>query len=56
MDNKYFIPCIAQGGPGSVFKGVYATLGEEIDSYNCEHFGLKKEDIEAARLPEIIMF
>lgn len=54
--NKYFIPCIAQGGPGSVFKGVYTTLGEEIDSYNCEHFGLKKEDIEAARLPEIIMF
>lgn len=54
--NKYFIPCIAQGGPGSVFKGVYATLGEEIDSYNCEHFGLKKEDIEASRLPEIIMF
>ena len=54
--NKYFIPCIAQGGPGSVFPGVYKVLGEEIDKYNAEHFGLKLEDIEASREPEVIMF
>lgn len=54
--NKYFIPCIAQGGPGSVFPGVYKVLGEEIDKYNAEHFGLKLEDIEANREPEEIMF
>ena len=53
---KYFIPCIAQGGPGSVFPGVYKVMGEEIDKYNCEHFGWKLEDIESHRLPEEIMF
>lgn len=54
--NKYFIPCIAQGGPGSVFPGVYAVLGEEIDRYNVEKFGHSLEDIKASRLEEVIMF
>lgn len=54
--NKYFIPCIAQGGPGSVYKGVYATMGEEIDRYNVEKFGHSLEDIKASRLEEEIMF
>ena len=54
--NKYFIPCIAQGGPGSVYPGVYVTMGEEIDRYNCEKFGLSLDEIKANRLEEIIMF
>ncbi|MCD8198177.1 MAG: uroporphyrinogen decarboxylase [Lachnospiraceae bacterium] len=53
---KYFIPCIAQGGSGSVFPGVYKVMGEEIDRYNREHFGCTQEEIEAARVEEIIMF
>jgi len=54
--NKYFIPCIAQGGPGSVYKGVYATMGEEIDRYNVEKFGHSLDEIKASRLEEEIMF
>lgn len=54
--NKYFIPCIAQGGPGSVYPGVYATMGEEIDRYNVEKFGLNLDEIKASRLEEEIMF
>ncbi len=54
--NKYFIPCIAQGGPGSVFPGVYKSMWDEIDKYSCEKFGLKQEDIDAQRLPINIMF
>ena len=54
--NKYFIPCITQGGPGSLYEGTYKGLWDAIDKYNCEHFGLKQEDIEAARLPMNIMF
>lgn len=54
--NKYFIPCIAQGGPGSIYKGVYATMGEEIDRYNVEKFGHSLDAIKASRLEEEIMF
>lgn len=54
--SKYFIPCIAQGGSGSVFPGVYKVMGEEIDRYNIEHFGCKQEELDAARLVEEIMF
>ena len=50
-DMRCFIPCIAQGLPGSVFPGVYAALAEEIDRYNISRFGWPKEDLEAARLP-----
>ena len=42
---KAFIPCIAQGGPGSVYPGVYEALRDIIDEYNEEHFGVKKEEI-----------
>ncbi len=51
---KGFIPCIAQGGPGSVFKGVYAELVKQIDNYSVEKLGVKREDI--TRLPLQIMF
>ena len=44
-----FVPCIAQGGPGSVFDGVYETILEAIDDYNVEHFGIKRDEIR--RLP-----
>ncbi len=54
--NKYFIPCIAQGGPGSVFPGVYMSLVNAIDKLNEEKFGFTKEELEAQRLPLQIMF
>ena len=52
--NKYFIPCITQGGPGSLFEGVYITLCEEIDKYNEEKFGIKASEIK--RLPHQLLF
>ena len=52
--SKYFIPCITQGGPGSLYKGTYMALTEEIDNYNREVFGVKESDI--SRLPVQIMF
>ena len=55
-DGKYFIPCITQGGPGSLYDGTYKGLWDAIDKYNCEKFGFKQEDIEANRLPISIMF
>ncbi len=54
--NKYFIPCIAQGGPGSVFPGVYQSMWDIIDKINCEKFGCTQEQIEEQRLPINIMF
>ncbi len=53
---KGFIPCIAQGGPGSVFPGVYQSIWDEIDNYNTEKFGWTKEQLDEARLPISIMF
>ena len=52
--HKSFIPCIAQGGPGSVYKGVYTSIAKTIDTINEEQFGIK--DPESARLPMQIMF
>lgn len=52
--NKYFIPCITQGGPGSVYPGAYAVLCEEIDKLSVEKFGIKQEEI--TRLPWQILF
>ncbi len=52
--SRYFIPCITQGGPGSVFPGTYMALAEEIDRYSVEKFGIKPEEI--TRLPLQIMF
>jgi hypothetical protein len=52
--SKYFIPCITQGGPGSVYPGAYAVLTEEIDKYSEEVFGIKAADIK--RLPIQLLF
>jgi hypothetical protein len=52
--NKYFIPCITQGGPGSVYPGTYTVLTEEIDKYNEEKFGIKPEEVD--RLPLQLIF
>ena len=41
-----FIPCIAQGGPGSIYVGVYETIRETIDEYNEVKFGFKRENID----------
>lgn len=54
--NKYFIPCIAQGGPGSVFPGVYASMSAQIDRYSTEKFGWTQEELDAQRLPWQILF
>ncbi|MDO4262264.1 MAG: uroporphyrinogen decarboxylase family protein [Eubacteriales bacterium] len=51
---KNFIPCIAQGGPGSVYKGVYESLTRAIDKLNMEKFGVS--DPAEQRLPLQIMF
>jgi len=52
--SKYFIPCITQGGPGSLYPGAYLALAEEIDLYSEEVFGVKAEEI--TRLPHVVMF
>lgn len=51
-----FIPCIAQGGPGSVYPGVYLSLSSAIDKINQERFGFTPEQQEAMRMPHEIMF
>ena len=53
---KHFIPCITQGGPGSLYEGTYKGLWDAIDHYNCEKFGHKQADLDAAREPMVIMF
>ncbi len=53
---KYFIPCIAQGGPGSVFPGVYKSMWDCINQINTERFGFTTEEQDAQRLPMDIMF
>ena len=50
----YFIPCITQGGPGSVFPGTYMALTEEIDKYSEKVFGIAGSEI--TRLPIQILF
>ena len=52
--SKFFIPCITQGGPGSVRPGAYVQLTDEIDKYSEEVFGIDKNEI--TRLPLQIMF
>ena len=51
---KSFIPCICQGGPGSVYKGVYGAITNTIDKINKEKFGI--EHPEEGRVPIEIMF
>ncbi len=54
--NKYFIPCISQGGPGSTFPGTYRSLIKAIDNYNAKNLGCTVEEIEAQRCEMQIMF
>ncbi|MDR2957005.1 MAG: hypothetical protein LBU61_02335 [Coriobacteriales bacterium] len=49
-DTRSYIPCITQGGPGSVYPGTYDALTVEIDRRSVELFGVKQEDILAQRL------
>jgi hypothetical protein len=52
-----YIPCITQGGPGSVFPGTYAELTNQIDKINSERFGIgSPAEIAARRLPIQILF
>ena len=51
-----YIPCITEGGPGSVYPGTYMELIHAIDNYNCEKFGWTVEEIEAQRAPLQVMF
>jgi len=55
-NTRSYIPCITQGGPGSVYPGAYAALTEEIDARSVELFGVSLEDILANRLPMQVMF
>ena len=51
-----YIPCITQGGPGSVFPGAYAELAKHIDRINCERFGFTQEQLDAQRMDWQILF
>lgn len=51
-----FIPCITQGGPGSLFPGTYQGLIDEIRLYNQEKFGFTPEEQAAMAPPTVIMF
>ena len=51
-----YIPCITEGGPGSVYPGTYMELIHAIDNYNCEKFGWTVEELEAQRAPLQVMF
>jgi hypothetical protein len=53
-NTRSYIPCITQGGPGSVYPGTYVALTEEIDRRNAELFGINTKEIE--RLPIQILF
>ena len=54
--DKHFIPCITQGGPGSLYAGTYKAIWDAIDQYNCETYGFTKEQLDEARPPMAIMF
>ncbi|MDR2197506.1 MAG: hypothetical protein LBO07_06035 [Coriobacteriales bacterium] len=53
-NTRSYIPCITQGGPGSVYPGTYAALTEEIDRRSAELFGVTVG--EKDRLPLQILF
>ena len=53
---KHFIPCITQGGPGSMYPGAYRCLWDGIDRYNAEHFGYTREELDACRMPPTVLF
>ena len=56
MTPNGYLPCIVQGGPGSVFPGVYLSLCKYIDQVNEERFGISVADQEALRMPHNVMF
>ena len=56
MEPHSYIPCITQGGPGSVYEGTYMELIKAIDKYNAKRFGCTVEDIQSARDELQIMF
>ena len=47
---KAYIPCVAQGGPGSIYDGVYDCIMDAIDEYNEKHFGIDRSQIVRAPL------
>ena len=51
-----YVPCITQGGPGSVYPGTYQAIADAIDELNAKKFGLDIDEIKAARLPLQILF
>ena len=51
-----YIPCINQGGPGSVYPNRYEWLADEIDVINSEKFGFSVEELQNARLPHQLIF
>ena len=53
---KHFIPCITQGGPGSLYEGTYKGLWDAIDKYNRDKFGFTQQQLDDARPPISIMF
>ncbi len=52
----HYIPCITQGGPGSLYAGTYKGIWDAIDEYNCKTYGCTQEELEAARMPMAVMF
>ena len=55
-DKLHYIPCITQGGPGSVYPGTYMEMAKEIDRINCEKFGFTQKELDEARVPWQLMF
>ena len=55
-DTQSFIPCITQGGPGSVYPGTYEALTAEIDARSIELFGVTQADLDANRVPPVTLF
>jgi hypothetical protein len=56
-DTRSYIPCITQGGPGSVYPGTYAELAKCIDQRSVALFGAPSvNEIESQRLPLQILF
>ena len=51
-----YIPCITQGGPGSVFPNRYKWIYDEICLYNQEKFGFTPEEQAEQAIPMVIMF
>lgn len=41
---KGYIPCVIQGGPGSIYDGVYETIFDTIQKYNTKRFGVTQEE------------